>query len=49
MKSFDDVFKAYSEWVGAYNRRDKDEGAIRKRYLDLRSKLESEDQIRWPT
>lgn len=48
MKHYDDVFKAYSEWIGAYHRRDKDEGSLRKRYFDIRDKLSQAEQLHWP-
>lgn len=44
----DEIFKAYSDWVGAYFRKDKNEGSFFQRYSDLRSKLPKKDQAHWP-
>jgi hypothetical protein len=48
MRDYDNVFKAYSAWVGSYFRREKDEGILRRAYLDLRSRLSEEEQKVWP-
>lgn len=45
---YDKIFKAYSDWIGAYFRGDRNEGELRKIYLDMLALLPSEEAKHWP-
>lgn len=45
---YDQIFKAYGEWIGAYFRGDRMESTFRKVYFDMIANLPEKDQARWP-
>lgn len=44
----DEIFKAYSDWIGAYFRKDMNAGSYFERYANLRDKLPKKEQAHWP-
>lgn len=45
---YDKIFKAYSDWIGAYFRGDRNEGELRKIYTDLLTKIPEHEVKHWP-
>jgi hypothetical protein len=46
--SYDKIFKAYSDWIGAYFRGDRTEHTLRGIYFDMVNKLPEGEAKHWP-